>query len=202
MSDESEESPVFYVGVDLGQERDYTAIVIVEAKGERLNVVHIQRLPLHTSYPAVAQAVARIYEKVPGEKQLVVDNTGIGRAVYDLLTDAGLNPVAVTFTSGNEASHEGRKWNVPQKDIVYAAKVALQQERLKIAATLPEARTLTSELQNFEVKINAKGHDSYGAPPWRQGSHDDLVFALGIAVWGSKMLKPRRFFAVAGKRRW
>lgn len=57
-----------------------------------------------------------------------------------------------------------------------------QTERLKVAASLPEAATLTHELQNFQVKISLDtAHDSYGA--WREGAHDDLVLAVCMALW-------------------
>jgi hypothetical protein len=57
-----------------------------------------------------------------------------------------------------------------------------QTSRLKIAAELPEAKTLINELLNFKVKINVKtAHDSYEA--WREGVHDDLVLAVALSVW-------------------
>jgi hypothetical protein len=41
---------------------------------------------------------------------------------------------------------------------------------------------LVREIQNFQVKINLEtAHDSYGA--WREGTHDDLVLAVALALW-------------------
>ena len=58
----------------------------------------------------------------------------------------------------------------------------LQSGQLKVAADLPEAATLQRELQNFQVKIKLEtGNDSYGA--WREGTHDDLVLAVALALW-------------------
>lgn len=57
---------------------------------------------------------------------------------------------------------------------------------MKIPATLPHAETLRAELANFRVKVNLAGHDTYGAgaaPEWREGAHDDLVFAVAMAAW-------------------
>jgi hypothetical protein len=71
---------------------------------------------------------------------------------------------------------------VPKRDLVSVVQVALQTERLKIASALPEAEALVRELQNFQVKISLDtAHDSYGA--WRDGTHDDLVLAVALAVW-------------------
>jgi hypothetical protein len=70
---------------------------------------------------------------------------------------------------------------VPKRELVSVAQVALQTGRLKIAASLAEAATLTNELMNFKVKISLEtAHDSYGA--WREGTHDDLVLALALWV--------------------
>jgi hypothetical protein len=60
---------------------------------------------------------------------------------------------------------------------------------------LPEAATLTQELQHFQMKIALDtGHDSYGA--WREGTHDDLVLALACALWCGERKWPR--FAPVG----
>ncbi len=38
------------------------------------------------------------------------------------------------------------------------------------------------ELENFQVKISLDtAHDTYGV--WREGSHDDLVLAVTLALW-------------------
>jgi hypothetical protein len=47
--------------------------------------------------------------------------------------------------------------------------------------SLPEAVTLTRELESFQVKITESAHDTYGA--WREGAHDDLVLAVALALW-------------------
>ena len=36
------------------------------------------------------------------------------------------------------------------------------------------------ELQEFRVRLTAKGRDTYAA---RSGEHDDLVIAVALAVW-------------------
>jgi hypothetical protein len=40
---------------------------------------------------------------------------------------------------------------------------------------------MLSELEMFEIRVSDAGTDQYGA--FRTGSHDDLVVALGLAVW-------------------
>jgi hypothetical protein len=59
--------------------------------------------------------------------------------------------------------------------------VLIQQWRLRIAASLPEAKTLTDELVGFRYTITQASNLTYEA--WREGAHDDLVLALSLAVW-------------------
>ncbi len=87
----------------------------------------------------------------------------------------------MTITGGEAATREPGGYRVPKRDLVGALQVLLQQERLHVAQGLPEAATLVRELLDFRVKLSDAGHDSYGA--WREGTHDDLVLAVALAVW-------------------
>jgi hypothetical protein len=117
---------------------------------------------------------------------LVVDQTGVGRPVVDMLREARLHPIAITITGGDNVTGEHPEYRVPKRDLVTAVQVLLQSERLKIARGLPEAQTLVNELLAFRVSINLRtGHDSYGndASAWRENPHDDLVLATAVGVW-------------------
>lgn len=171
---------------------------------------HLQRWPLRTAYPAIVADTAgivaderlqRAYRDLVSRERygflselqaeeraaiplLAVDATGVGAPVVDLFRreemNAQLRPVQIT--GGDTVTGEGGFTRVPKRDLVSVAQVALQTGRLKIAASLPEAATLTRELLNFQVKINLDtAHDSYGA--WREGAHDDLVLAICLALW-------------------
>ena len=73
--------------------------------------------------------------------------------------------------------------NVPKRDLVSAAQVALQNKVLRIAK-MPNADILIRELLAFRAKISDSGHDTYSA--WREKDHDDLVLACSMAVWFSR----------------
>lgn len=178
----------YYIGLDLGQVSDYTAVCVVEAYPPlQYGVRHLERYRLGTPYPTIvekATTLVQLLTRGDSTPRLVVDATGVGRPVVDLLTQAGLNPIAITITGGDTPSRNGREWRVPKRDLVGALVVAFQGQRLKIAEALPEARTLIDELLNFKVKISASGHDSYEA--WREGVHDDLVLSVAMAVWAAR----------------
>ena len=195
-----------FVGLDLGQAQDYTALSVVDidptirkhksgsggswadqqivsSAGLPLtfNVRHLQRYALGTSYPAIVEDVSQKVRQLSGAV-LTIDHTGSGRPVFDLFERAGLHPLGITITSGQDAQGQGRLWKVPKRDLVGILQVAVQSERLKVAKGLPEASVLVNELLNFRVKINLKtAHDSYEA--WRQGVHDDPVLSVALACW-------------------
>lgn len=170
----------------------------------RYDVLHLERQPLGTSYTALPPRLdtllamtrhrwaqraqphsPRVLYPHEAPVALVIDYTGVGRPVLDLLTQAGLDPVAVTITGGDQVIRVGRReLRVPKRNLVGAVQVLLQARRLRWPATLPEAATLAAELANFKAKITLAGHDSYGAgDDWREGNHDDLVLSVALGCW-------------------
>jgi hypothetical protein len=147
-------------------------------------VRHLQRFPLGTGYPEIVQQVATLVEGplLQPEPILIVDATGVGAPVVDMLDERISEVVvAVTITGGDQVNRQGCRFRVPKRELVSTLNVLLQSKRLKIAAALPEATVLKQELMHFRVKITATAHDTYGA--WREGSHDDLVLAVALAAW-------------------
>jgi hypothetical protein len=183
------------MGVDLGQANDYTAVTVleqkmVETKDKNLyhyDIRHLERLR-NLPYPDQVLHLGKLHKQLSESHSLtlLVDQTGVGRPVVDMLRASGLHPVAVTITGGDTVTGEKLELRVPKRDLVTAVQVLLQSERLKIASDLREAQTLVNELLAFRVSINLKtGHDSYGndAGSWRENPHDDLVLATAIATW-------------------
>lgn len=157
----------------------------------------LQRWPLGTPYHAIAAAVGKIVADLVARQRaevaLFVDATGVGSAVIETLAAEptikrlGRGLAAVTITAGRETtrgySNGYRTFHVPKQDLVGAAQMALQRQKLKVAAGLPEAETLTGELRTFEVKITPSANATYSH---RDGAHDDLVLATALALWGAK----------------
>jgi len=159
------------------------------------DIVHLERLPLGTAYtdvPARLHALLRAIDaahrsrgRPPAKTTLVVDATGVGVAVVDVLRAAGLSPVAVTIHGGDATTRgDDRGWRVPKRELVGTVQVLLQGRRLRVAQGLALAPTLVAEFQNFKATISLAGHDSYGAgSDWREGNHDDLVLGVAMACW-------------------
>lgn len=193
------------VGVDPGQAQDPTAISAVQRstieaeerrlvrgaehkrKLERLDVTHCERMPLHTSYPAVIDRVAEVCavaRDATGEEPLVLlDLTGVGRPVRDMMRPRFKRLLPVTITAGHSTTFDqaNGEWHVPKRVLVSCVAIALQQRALKISRGIQDAPVLVRELENFKAKITKSGHETFEA--WRDGDHDDLVLAMALCVW-------------------
>ena len=202
----------YLLGLDLGQARDYTALVIAQRQPHEppsYDVKHIERWKgerYTTLVDVVAQRVHALKRPAAGEAQpdlrLVVDHTGVGRPVLDMVRDAdiGIPIIGVTITSGQAVTRNDDGYGVPKRVLASTLQVLLQAGRLRFAQSLPLTPTLAGELENFRVKISASGHDSYGAgDDWRENNHDDLVLAAALACWcgESAIAKPAPVLAPA-----
>jgi len=197
----------FYVGLDLGQSNDYTALAVVEKAnaGETgevgdapdLHLRYLERYPLRTPYPEMVARVAELVEdpqlrstyvdsflgrRILEEPELLVDATGVGRPVVDLLKERGLRYKAITITGGNKVTGIAGGYGVPKRDLIGALEVPFHSGRLKVAAGLHLWETLRAELQTFRRKVSlTTGMDTY--EHWRESDHDDLVLAAALACW-------------------
>jgi hypothetical protein len=214
MNDHGHQDRKWFAGLDLGQSQDHTALALVERmtmwQQERdaqtldrvtdttYNVRHLERTKLGTPYQAIVERVRNIVEtsQLEGKITLVVDATGVGGPVVDLLrsvvTKAPIVPVVIT--GGDRPAYQDGRYRIPKRDLIAGLTVLLETGKLKVSQKLPEAKTLTKELGNMRVKISSSGHDAYEA--WRSGDHDDMVLALALALWRAKMAA-RRQMAIA-----
>ncbi len=195
-----------FIGLDLGQSQDFTAVAVLrrprvcpmDPPGHRrpaYDLPYLYRFPLGTPYPEVVRSVVDLLRTPPlVGSLLVVDQTGVGQPVVDMLRDSLHNHVtcqftAITITGGHAASAVEGGFHVPKKELVGALQILLQTRRLHVAKQLPHATTLVKELENFRVKITLARNETFEA--WREGQHDDLVLAVALAAWiGDKALPP------------
>jgi hypothetical protein len=197
----------FYVGLDLGQSNDYTALAVIEKvkTGEagddpNLHLRHLERYPLRMPYPDMVERVAKLVgdpqlrtthldrhlaRRIVVEPELLVDATGVGRPVVDLFKQRGLRYKAITITGGYKVTGVAGGYGVPKRDLIGALEAPFHSGRLKVAAGLELWGTLRGELQTFRRKVSlTTGMDTY--EHWRESDHDDLVLAAALACWGAE----------------
>jgi hypothetical protein len=168
---------------------------------------YLKRPKLGTPYDVIARRVADlICELEPqgafgelGQVTLSVDGTGVGRGVVDMLDSEfkrrGATSKAVPKVDFRRVSVTGSQttlkrptrtdgyWSVPKKDLVFPAVAAFQQRKIRIAKGIKDRDALVHELKNYSRTTNiATGNMAF--EPWRESEHDDLLFAVCLALWG------------------
>ncbi len=189
----------FYVGLDLGKRQDHTALAVVERatderlrmdwvawmrkpeREERLGLRWVGRLRLGTTYPAVVRWVRETTERLAaeGDCTLVVDATGVGGPVVDLLREArlrcGLTPVMITGGAGWRRGNG--VWNVARGELLSGLRVMLETGELRVAAGMKDGELLKRELMALRER---RGKVESGS------EHDDLAMAAALACWWAR----------------
>jgi hypothetical protein len=195
----------YFLGLDLGQASEPTALAVVERlivppgaahdlRRPVQSLRHLQRFPPGTPYPEIIATVRQMLRTRPLiGATLIVDRTGVGQAVLNLFTDGLRNQatcsyLAVTIGSGTDPTIGEGGIQVPRKELVSVLQVLLQTRRLQIPRSLPDAALLVDEMMKFKAKITSAKDSTLES--WREGPHDDLVLAVGLAAWQSEKTLP------------
>ena len=187
---------MLYAGLDLGQKRDHSAIVVVERMNlyqaseapafHGVDVRHVERAPLGTPYPEVVAGVRDLVRRLARQYDgcaLAVDATGVGAPVVEMLRAAGLGAevTAVTITGGDRERVSGGVWSVPKRDLMAGVQVMLEKRTLRIGRRMKEAGALVKELTDVRLTAGSGGMGAEG-----RGEHDDLAVALALACWRAR----------------
>lgn len=178
--------------MDFGSLRDPSAINImsrgmVPIETNKFRSVYktryLDRLPIGMEYPDQVRRVKAMFEHkdIIGKTTLLVDLTTVGLPVYQMMREAGLNPIGVWITAGNYVTQRKEGYNVPKRELVSAMNLVFQSRRLKIPHGLKYRKEFMKELEGFKLTITPGGMDTYEAAV--ASVHDDLVIATAIGIW-------------------
>lgn len=177
----------YYLGLDLGQRRDHSALVVLESKLEltgefdhahyihltetRLRVHHAERFPLGFPYLRLISILRDLFDQLPpSEKVLLIDAAGPGAPLTELIVRSDLDAefVPITITPGSDA--HGR--NISRRALLSNLRILFEAGYLHLS---PKHTDLLTELRTVQID----GH---------QSQHDDLVMALALAAWPARTL--------------
>ncbi len=217
--------PTRFMGCDLGQAADHTALCILERirnknpefdpeiaafarenrrrGGIKYNVpawladdYHVRalhRFQLGILYPSIRKTLQKVVDspEMAGYRvALAIDGGGTGRSMVDELRAGppesrlhGVDQfVPVTITTGMSENRGKMGYtNVARNIIVGEAKKLLGWGRLKMSPELPHAAIFAEELRSFKPRQTHAGAVVFEA--LRDGDHDDLIFAVSLALW-------------------
>jgi len=157
-----------YVGLDLGQKRDYSVVAVVLKKDGHYFLKHMHRFPLNTEYLQVLAYLNRVAERFPTVRRWCIDRTGVGEAFPELARKSGLQNV------------QGIELSLPRKqEVMTNLKQVMEGKRLHFR----DDRELASEIHGELAELTATGKTKFYH---RSGTHDDRLWALALAVYGGR----------------
>ena len=163
---EPEERKNYVMGIDLAKYQDFTVLAVYDiATNEQVYQDRFQTLEWPFQMKKIG-AVARHYNNAI----CVVDATGLGDPVTDVLIREGLIVEAIKITEPMK------------KELVEKLSIFIEQKQLKMINMEETMR----EFDNFSYQMSTTGRIHYGAP---EGEHDDIVIAHALAV---RLLQPLR----------
>ena len=179
------------VGVDLGKRHDYSAIAVIDKEYEKdrwdavlycdtyrevLTLRHLEKVELRTAYPRVVERVKEVARRASdlGRVTVVVDATGVGDPVVDLMKESRLagDLMAVKITAGEQTVKVRGEWHVPKSELMVGLQMMVARGRLAVARELELREELMGELLGIGPELKAVG-----------SGHDDLAVAVALACW-------------------
>jgi hypothetical protein len=155
----------YFVGVDLARIEDFTVVCVMDSTGKQVYFERFNQINWERQVAAIARASARY-----GKAIAILDSTGQGDPVWEMVRKAGVPCRPYTFT---HASKEAAIDNLAMG--IEGGKVRLM-----------DVPTQTTELQAYQYELTAARNVKMNAPA---GMHDDCVIALALAAWGSTRIR-------------
>lgn len=168
----------YFAALDFGKLQDHSALAIVKAQDNAIKLVYMHEFPLDTPYTNVIGHLARANGKFQFRKVLV-DQTGVGEPILEEIRGQGVDCVeGVKFTSQTKGQ------------LLSGLRIVMEQGRLAI----PYERRLCEQLNEQQYAYSKSGHLVFSHPA---NSKDDMLWALALAVAGSRVEPSPRFWVVS-----
>jgi len=207
----------YILTADIAKKRDFFALMLFHDNAQLIpgnqtlvtsdRVIHYYDIELIEKYQGLgyeemADRTATLMQnpKLRMNTDLIVDGTGVGDAVVELMRKRGLYPMPIIFSGGekpnihyaqfgqvfknNTSLYEARvveSISVPKKDLVDAGKVMIQQGRVRVAPGRWN-EDFKTQLYKFKGKVNENtGNRKFEAET--EQDHDDLVVVFLLGAW-------------------
>ena len=163
----------FFVGVDPGKKVDHSAIGVVRKDGDILSLVHLKRFKLGTEYGVVLGHVKVLQRALQTVHRVYIDQTGVGEFFVEQAVREGVKKV------------QGVMLSLPEKEnIMVYLKRTMEKGQLRI----PYDSELINEVNVERYEQTQTGQTKFSHP---NGTHDDRLWALALAVYASGPAIPR-----------
>jgi len=191
----------FVAGLDVAQQNDFSALVVLELiyapnnhkKLEEVRLVALERW--QKLYPDTLEELGVIFSEETLKRRtiLATDATGPGLHLYeDMMRDEALiscvgkeRITPVVITPGQNEGRDGKFRMVPKHLLITRLQSAIRRRQIRVPRKLPLYNILESELEGYEMKLSegSKRVTFFNNPRDGGPEHDDTILALALAWW-------------------
>jgi len=126
-------------------------------------------------------------EPLRGRTKLIIDGSGLGRVVSDLLWEQSVDHHAMQMVAGQNWQRKGRYVNVGKTFLLETLSMLFATGDLTFARDLPLRDDILAELETFQLTSTAAGNQIITQGRTAAG-HGDISIALAAALFGSEHL--------------
>jgi len=175
----------FFVGLDLAQVRDYCVLCIIERVNDRLLLRFLKIFKHPTKYTEVLGFLKALQDRWGGFQKIRVDFTREGPSIITDMENAGIeNAEGVNFSvSRKSAMSSLLKQRMANQKFFYPM----------INWEQPYRGDVCSELNVERYDLRRDGTIGFSHP---QGTHDDVYWAVALAVYSTVEMVPETFLSV------
>lgn len=131
------------------------------------------QLPLKREWPETVNSIDKVVKHFMVE-HLIVDSTGMGDAVADMITkQTGISTTRFSFNGQSKTA------------LLRNLDAWITSGRLRIPTNCPGREILKNELMSLRITNTRKGIRVSGK---KHGGRDDVAMALGLALWGFRCM--------------
>jgi hypothetical protein len=184
------------IALDPAQLRDWSALAVVDmqykpkAKRFEYDLIAMGRkqgLPYDQIVDWVIRTLKRPEFNRAQPPEFLLDATGVGVAVRDMLKAKGVRSKAVTITSGEALTRTGPELHLGKARLIGKFLGAFDAGKVHVNPNMPIWPQVEHEMLSFRAEMSAQGRVKLEAEP---GENDDMLFALAMAVWyGEEILR-------------
>ena len=157
----------FFIGTDLGQKVDHSTVGVVRKDADVVSLVHLKRFKLGTEYGVVLGHMKLLQRTLQTVHRIYIDRTGVGEFFVEQATKEDLKNV------------KGIMLSLPEKEnIMGYLKGRMENGLLRI----PYDSELINEINVERYEQTQTGQTKFTHP---NGTHDDRLWALALAVYAS-----------------
>ena len=172
----------FFLGLDIGQVKDYTSLTVVERVDDKIFLRHQKLFPHPTTHAHVLGYIKRLQDLWGGFKKIRVDFTLEGPSLIKDMENAGIQ------------NAEGVNFSVPRKsEIATVLKQRMMNQQFLFPLLTwekPYRSDICTELNVEKYQLRNDGNIGYSHP---NGTHDDVFWSIDLAIYATVEMQPEQF---------